>query len=435
MSIPILHYELNSPNLGEDSSGNGIDLTNTNVTLVTDNIRGPVADFNGGNARLESILNVPASVLGDKPRTYMLWAKNPSDLTGNFWLFGQGLSKYSSIGNWFMYLFGTSQEHVQLSIGKYSGSTPRHFGQIRVSYGEWNHFAVTYDGTAGTMIVNGVAATPVTVGIDTNPSPIRLGASRIYTSDPYYFEGQMSDFRVYDTALSVPEIVAASQNPVVYPTLLKRTPWSTLVETSWSSVDNATSYRLTIDSGSGESTVVDNTTSLGTVIYNLHPDTFYMLRLYYSMDGGTTYALEKEESITTLLDTSANSNIEIFSNNGIYDLSPLNDFTRSMLENHLSSTLTTGDSIVVNDTRLRKKTLTLVTPGSVSTIPSGNSMVLIPFNPDDGSSQSVNLELSDSSTVSINYDDISNTIDIGGITYSPGENFVLDGKKVIVYHI
>lgn len=76
MSYPVLHYEFNDSNLSTDSSSSGLDLTNTDVTLVTDSERGPVASFNGTTSILTlSSSSVPPVLVGNASRTISFWFK------------------------------------------------------------------------------------------------------------------------------------------------------------------------------------------------------------------------------------------------------------------------------------------------------------------------------------------------------------------------
>lgn len=62
--------------------------------------------------------------------------------------------------------------------------------------------------------------------------------------------------------------------------------------------------------------------------------------------------------------------------------------------------------------------------------------VVLPFESSTGNGQEVTITLSDDATdVPILYDDTVNTITVNGIVYSPGESFILDGRKVTVLDV
>lgn len=96
--------------------------------------------------------------------------------------------------------------------------------------------------------------------------------------------------------------------------------------------------------------------------------------------------------------------------------------------------MTTGSTVKLGDERFKNTQFTVVARGGTSTVPSGKA-VLFPFNPIDGPSQDATLELSDTTTINVSYDDSTNEIDVGGTVYSVGDNFVLDGQRVTVYDI
>lgn len=426
MAVPIIHYEFNTSDLGTDSSGNSFNSVSTGATLATDGIRGPVAEFSGTNSGFTSISNVPSSLSGDNPRTFMCWVKRTNTSTKHMNILVYGDEDVSA-GEFTTNLNSTNRTRTYI-LQNSNGSTS-------IGKDTWYHVSTSYDGTALRMYTNGIEEDMDTMTIDTQVSRLSIGADETHFSSTFwnYWEGQMSDFRVYDVALTQADILAASQGPVVYPSPFGVTPSSTLVETSWLSIENAISYRMTIDPGSGESVVVESLTPMEYTVHNLDPDTAYTLTLYSSVDG-TTYTLGFQESITTLSDTSANAKLSVFLNNGVYDLSIVNDVTQYRLLSHLNDELTTGESVVLNMPKLKDKKLTLVTRGSTSTIPSGNS-IIFPFTPSEGGSQSATLELSDTSTVVVTYDESNNQIDVGGTTFSEGDKFILDGKKVTVYDI
>lgn len=410
MSSPVLHYEFNTSPVGTDSSGSGLNLSTTSISLVTDAERGIVASFNGTSSRGDG--TVPSSASGSNPRTHAYWVKKTGSQT-NSYIHSQGSS--SSV-NWGAFIQGSN----------YRSANPGLIGSGLVS-GEWNHLAITYDGTDVTIYVNGVQKSTTSYVANSSGS-MQVGYVGINPSFPLYFEGLMSDFRVYDVALSPSEIFSLFTGPT-----FTFTPWSTHVETEWINITGATSYRLTKDSGSGESIAVDNTTSSNGVFHNLVPNTTYTWKLYYSTDG-TNYIFFGEDSTSTLSDTLENSNLTIFLTNGVYDLSFLNNTTFTILNKYINSSLTTGDKIVYNFPGLNETKLTVVTRGSTSTIPEGEA-ILFPFDQSDGSSQSSTLELSDTSTVLVSYDDSTNTINIEGEIYGIGDYFVLDGMKATVYDV
>jgi len=64
-----------------------------------------------------------------------------------------------------------------------------------------------------------------------------------------------------------------------------------------------------------------------------------------------------------------------------------------------------------------------------------NDTVLTPFVLGGSAGQSVNLELSDTTTTSVTYDETTGSITVNSVVYPPGSKFILDGKSVKVAEI
>jgi Concanavalin A-like lectin/glucanases superfamily/Carbohydrate-binding module 64 len=93
-------------------------------------------------------------------------------------------------------------------------------GSSALSTGSWQHVAVTLNGSAGTLYVNGVQ-----VGQNTSMSlnPASLGSTsnnyigRSQYSDEY-LDGQVDDFRIYNRALSASEVQTLYGGTTLTPT-------------------------------------------------------------------------------------------------------------------------------------------------------------------------------------------------------------------------
>jgi len=57
---------------------------------------------------------------------------------------------------------------------------------------------------------------------------------------------------------------------------------------------------------------------------------------------------------------------------------------------------------------------------------------LVPFNESSGSGQDILIELSDTSTVQVSYDETNNSVSVDGQNLQVGEYSVVDGKKCSV---
>lgn len=418
MSSLIIQYNLNSSLLGADSAGSSLDATNTDVTLVNDEEYGPVASFNGTTSVLTlPSASVPTNLIGTSSRTYVFWAKHDgSVIRSAFHSNGSNNASQTFMTN----TEGTSHNFTLDIYGVNSQGTS-------LLQDTWYHLACTYDGSTFISYVNGVQSSSLSNSINTASSDLLIGDS---ISGVGKYSGLMTNFRIYSTALSATEILADSNTSIEF---LSITPWSTLVQNSWSETVGSTSYRLTIDDGSTETTV-DTTTTLESIVYNLTPEVSYTIRLYSSTDD-VSYTLEHEKTISTLANTPENLNIEIFDIDGVFDISILNEDTTAIVEKHIKDVLVTGDTLVLNSNDFGNRNIRIISVGDTSNIANDTS-ILIPFNENEGSSQSVTLELlSDTSNVVVTYDDLTNTIQVDGVTRSIGDTFILDGKKVYLYDL
>jgi fibronectin type 3 domain-containing protein len=77
----------------------------------------------------------------------------------------------------------------------------------------WSHLAVTYDGAALRLYVNGALAgtTSVAGNIPASTGPLRLGGNSVWAE---WFAGQIDEVRVYNRALSQSEIQADLSRPI-----------------------------------------------------------------------------------------------------------------------------------------------------------------------------------------------------------------------------
>lgn len=316
MTSPILSYKFDTSVLGLDSSGNGYTLTNGNVSLVTDSERGPVASFDGNSSRM-TLDDTPAGLLGTNFRTFLAWIKPTSTGTSRM-IFETGQD--SSLRTFRSYLTTTNKLGRDLN-GNFMDS-----GNVTLRTNTWTRVAVVYDGAGVKGYINGtyINQAPARSGTpSTGPGPLVIGGSNF---DNFPFLGLMSDFKAYDYALTDVQIAADFIGPFLTPT-----PYSTFIEVSWSAIDNATSYRLTYDSGSGENVAISRTDSVESTIFNLEPETFYTVRVYSSSDDAN-YSFALENSATTVPDTEENVNLTKFLNNGVYDFSQLDTSTRQRLQ-------------------------------------------------------------------------------------------------------
>lgn len=200
---PILAYSLNNTSLGADSSGSGLDATVNDVTLVTDPEKGSVASFNNPVSTLVlSSGSVPSSLVGTGPRTFSCWI-NYSVGPNNMVLFRNGVdSPVRSRLRAMLQPDGT----IKIDVGGYNV-----VGSGVLASDTWYHLAFVFDGTSYRAYIDGtpdaffenpevsVAVGDFIIGDDESTSSIDGG-----------YAGLMTDFKVYDKALSQVEIAQLS---------------------------------------------------------------------------------------------------------------------------------------------------------------------------------------------------------------------------------
>lgn len=250
----------------------------------------------------------------------------------------------------------------------------------------------------------------------------------------------MLDFRVYDTSFTSSEVSAlhsdgpssaSASNPFAAIT----SPLN--INVSFEAVTGAVAYKLTVQAAGQTTarTVKEGFSELSVDVNSLLPDTEYTVRLYTTTDG-TEYALHVESLATTQSNVAANYDVSIFSTGeaDAYDISSLNKDSAESLQSVLNGLFTTGDSIVVTLPSGATTTATFIERGASLSVVDTDT-VLLPFDPNAGTLQSATLTLTDKSSVALAFDEVNDTIDIGGQVYSPGESFILDGMKVTVVSI
>jgi len=168
---------------------------------------GGALSFNGGS----SFVTVPDSASLDLTTgmTLEAWV-NPSALGGA----------------WRTVVFKQSTDGMVYSLYAHNGSRPA--GQVHIG-GEqnavaaaalpvstWTHLAVTYDGAALRLYVNGVqaASKAQTGSIPASTGVLRIGGNSIWSE---YFAGLIDEVRIYNRALPASEIQADMTTPVGQP--------------------------------------------------------------------------------------------------------------------------------------------------------------------------------------------------------------------------
>ena len=225
-----------------DASGNGNTGTISNATWTTNGKYGRALSFNGSSARV----NVPnsASLQLATRMTLEAWV-NPTTVSAAWRdVIYKGTDNY--------YIEGTSaQGGAPAGGGTFGGAGANATAASALPANSWSHLALTYDGAALRLYVNGnlVATQSKTGTIATSTSQLQIGGDGVYGQ---YFSGLIDEVRIYNTALTAVQIQADMNQtgagvPSVPSNLTATAKSSTQIDLAWGpSTDAAgvTGYRV-----------------------------------------------------------------------------------------------------------------------------------------------------------------------------------------------
>lgn len=219
------------------------------------------------------------------------------------------------------------------------------------------------------------------------------------------------------------------------PSVFLVVPRPVSLDVSWQATSGAISYGVTFSHGAlgvnDEITSIASTTDFSHSIVNLDPNTEYSVYLYYSINTLNPSILVGSNTYTTLDNIPGNYDTSSYDDgSGRFDLGDYNADTLELIGDVMNEIFSTGDDISFN---LNGKGIDarFVQRGGTVTIDQDAS-IAIPFITAAGAGQSVTLTLSDTSTVTVAYDETTEDVTVDGTTYSPGESFKLDGRKVTI---
>jgi chitodextrinase len=326
-----------------DASGNGNTGTLSGPTWT------PAGKFNGALSFREDDLarvTIPNSSSLQLTTAMTLEAWIDPSIVGSTWrdVIYKGKDNY--------FLEATSS-HLGKPVGggKIGGTTNVSVtGTVPTVANAWTHLAVTYNGSALVLYVNGtpVTSTPVTGTILTSVNPLQIGSDSFFGQ---YFDGSIDEIRVYNTALTQAQIQTDMVTPIGSSggDLQKPTPPTNLaasavssseIDLSWTaSTDNVgvTGYLVERCPGAACSNFAQVGTTSNTTFNDtgLSPGTSYSYRVratdaannlsdYSNVASATTqgggptglvaaYSFN-EGSGTTVTDASANGNAGTISN-------------------------------------------------------------------------------------------------------------------------
>lgn len=199
-------------------------------------------------------------------------------------------------------------------------------------------------------------------------------------------------------------------------------------------VAGAVDLKLTYQAPDGEEQTAF-TGFLGGVknIDSLDAETQYTLRLYADMGTGAGYEFQEASIASTPANTAENYRVEDFVEDGKIRLDRLSKSAKARMSSVMNELFSTGDDVELGTVgNKRFPGAKFVNRGGTHPIKDVEAL-LLPFDADSGSSQMVNLQLSDDSTTAVLFDELANTVSIGSSVYTPGDIFVIDGLKCTVF--
>jgi hypothetical protein len=173
-------------------------VTGAVLTTDRDGRASSAYSFSGSGQYIDAGAN---PITGASPFTLAAWidTSQVSRYSGALTIGASGGGTSAYIGT-----VNTAQVGTSNSIG--GGFYGTNVGSGIATTGQWVHVAMTFDGTTGTMYVNGTATntfpyTPALAG-----TYLRIG--RIGSDTTYDFSGSIDDVRLYSRALSAAEVLA-----------------------------------------------------------------------------------------------------------------------------------------------------------------------------------------------------------------------------------
>jgi fibronectin type 3 domain-containing protein len=191
-----------------DASGNGNSGVINGATWTTQGKFGNALSFNGTNNLVA--INSSATLNVTTAMTLEAWINPAANQSGWRTIMQREVDAY------FLNASNDSGALRPSGGGTLGGQVAWLSGPTANPVNIWTHVALTYDGAALRLYVNGVqAATLAATGaIETNSSPLRIGGNSPYGE---YFNGRIDEVRVYNRALSATEIQTDMNTPVAGP--------------------------------------------------------------------------------------------------------------------------------------------------------------------------------------------------------------------------
>lgn len=182
-----------------DCSGYGLNGTPSNITTTTTNIGTSAISFNGSSSKIDyNYLPLTSNM------TYVLWMKFNSTASAHI------IDNRATSGETgYQPMYGGTTYGLQCHSSN-GGSYTWSSATCGFTTGVWYHLAVVITPSNATLYINGVSkgTQSGTFGSEIGARLMRLGAR---CSNANWFNGVMSELRVYETALSASDILELYQ--------------------------------------------------------------------------------------------------------------------------------------------------------------------------------------------------------------------------------
>ncbi|MCH5211454.1 MAG: family 43 glycosylhydrolase [Oscillospiraceae bacterium] len=196
---PILWYDFEDG--AKDASGNGLD-----GTVYGASIEGSSAVFDG----TDDYIKMPDGILQNaESATVAIYLKPEIEKANQFtWCIGNT----STTGYMFLNTYNpNSKLRAAITLGTYTAESELATGSY-VRAGEWTSVIAVFDGENSVLYRDGAAVATANISIkpsDLGATTANYIAKSVY-NDPY-FKGMVSDFRIYDKALTAEEAAQLSE--------------------------------------------------------------------------------------------------------------------------------------------------------------------------------------------------------------------------------
>ena len=196
-------YAFNNTTLEEDLSGNGFNGTRTGITTLSGSPRYNTAiDF----VAKTSHLSIPIALNNATALTMSVWAKLDEDslVTST-----NTSSNIIALGTNEFARFRIQNEGTECWYYINNGSIYATFDVSNIIGGDWHHYALTWQGGVGAKFyIDGVLKSTTNNTSLTIITAINVWKLGEYNTNLETMDGQLSDFRLYATALSADDIKA-----------------------------------------------------------------------------------------------------------------------------------------------------------------------------------------------------------------------------------